>query len=218
MPGARVAVPAGAWEPLTPDLYGGGSLGFIVIEGLVTRDLWIGERSMTQIFGPGDPVMPWPAVAGSVPPVAMWNVSEHPTLALLDDQFTAASRRWPSLGSALHRLLVEHGDRAALQAAIAQLPRVDQRLLAMLWHLADRFGRVSADGVVLPLDLTHETLGRLVGGQRPTITLALGELAKAGTVARRADRTWLLAPLSADDLATGPASLARWGAPHARML
>lgn len=54
----------------------------------------------------------------------------------------------------------------------------------MLWHLADRWGRVTPDGVIVPLKLTHEALGRLVGAQRPTVTLALGELVASGRVTR----------------------------------
>ena len=58
-----------------------------------------------------------------------------------------------------------------MQAAILALPRVESRVLAILWHLADVFGSVNADGVLVPLKLTHERLGRLVGAQRPTVTL-----------------------------------------------
>src|SRR3712207_8717441 len=51
-----------------------------------------------------------------------------------------------------------------------------------------RFGRIVPDGVVIPLQLSHQMIGQLVGAQRPTVTLALGKLAAAGDVVRRGDR------------------------------
>jgi hypothetical protein len=50
---------------------------------------------------------------------------------------------------------------------------------------------VTSAGTVLPVTLTHETLGALVGARRPTVTLALGELAGRGAVVRQG-RSWLL--------------------------
>ena len=61
----------------------------------------------------------------------------------------------------------------------------------LFWHLASRFGRVRADGVVVPLRLTHSILAELVAAQRPTVTSALSALAKRGRV-RSLDGAWLL--------------------------
>jgi CRP/FNR family cyclic AMP-dependent transcriptional regulator len=69
---------------------------------------------------------------------------------------------------------------------------VDRRLLALFWHLAERWGRVVPGGVHLPLRLTHRILGQLVGARRPTVSAALTELVSEGEVARRADGTWQL--------------------------
>ena len=89
----------------------------------------------------------------------------------------------------------------ALHLAVSHLRRVDTRLLVLLWHLADRWGRVEPDGVRVPMRLTHQTLGRLVGAQRPSVTTALKQLADAGHVARMADGTWLLRGDPPDTLA-----------------
>ena len=51
---------------------------------------------------------------------------------------------------------------------------------------------MTTDGVVLPLRLSHELLGALIGAQRPTVTLALRGLTDRGYIRRRPDRTWLL--------------------------
>jgi hypothetical protein len=75
---------------------------------------------------------------------------------------------------------------------IAQLASVDERIHVALWHMADRFGRVGIDGVVMPLRLTHEILGRIVGARRPSVTAALGRLNERGLVEPRSAGGWLL--------------------------
>jgi DNA-binding transcriptional ArsR family regulator len=59
---------------------------------------------------------------------------------------------------------------------------------------------VTASGVVLPLRLTHDSLARLVGAQRPTVSTALKSLQDAGEVTRRRDGAWVLLPESQERL------------------
>ena len=88
--------------------------------------------------------------------------------------------------------LSERAQRLAVTQAISQLNRVDRRLLALFWHLAERWGRVARDGIVVPLVLSHRLIGELVGARRPTVSTALAELARDGQLSRRDDGTWLL--------------------------
>jgi CRP-like cAMP-binding protein len=78
-----------------------------------------------------------------------------------------------------------------LALAIVQQPRVDQRLHWLFWHLADRWGRTSPEGVRVELPLTHSLLGELVAARRPSVTTALSKLAAEGKVEREG-RSWLL--------------------------
>jgi CRP-like cAMP-binding protein len=79
-----------------------------------------------------------------------------------------------------------------LTAAVTHLPRASARLLILFWLLAERWGRVGPDGVIVNLRLTHEVLAMLIGAHRPTVTIALQRLSRAGHLTReRADR-WLL--------------------------
>lgn len=68
------------------------------------------------------------------------------------------------------------------------------------------------DGVYVDLDVSHRTLGAMVGAQRPTVTLALQELAAERRL-RRVDGGWLLAHDAADGLVhaevLAPAAFAR---------
>ena len=76
--------------------------------------------------------------------------------------------------------------------AIAHLTRVDDRLLALLWLLAERWGRVVPGGVLVNLRLPHRTLAGMVGARRPSVTTALGQLMTRGDIERRPDGSWLL--------------------------
>jgi Crp-like helix-turn-helix domain len=100
----------------------------------------------------------------------------------------------------LHVRVAEQFDRLEAQLVICQLPRVDQRLLAMMWLLAESWGQVTAAGTSVPLSLTHDVLGGLIGARRSTVTLALGELADRGALIRQGGG-WLLLerPLSSAD-------------------
>jgi CRP-like cAMP-binding protein len=125
------------------------------------------------------------------------------TVVALGAHFRCAARRWPSLAENLVARALAQADRLAEHAAILQLTRVDLRLLAVLWHLAERFGRVTPGGVVVPLELTHAQLGRLVGAQRSTVSLAVARLDEEGLV-RRGDSGWVLVPESRRSLDPAP--------------
>jgi CRP/FNR family transcriptional regulator, cyclic AMP receptor protein len=87
---------------------------------------------------------------------------------------------------------MRHGSRLDSHLAILENPSVELRTLLFLWHLADRWGRVGADGVQVPVGVTHETLGRLVRAQRPSVTRALNRLTARGALSRAPDGTWVL--------------------------
>jgi CRP/FNR family transcriptional regulator, cyclic AMP receptor protein len=181
-------------------LRGEGAFGLLIVEGAVVRVLDLGGRVCDGVLGPGD-VIGAGGTDAQFP--ATWKVLRAAAVVVLDARFTTAAQRWPSLAVNLHRRLLEQDHRTAVNAAIAQLPRVERRVVALLWQLAERFGRVTPFGVEIELSLTHEALGRLVGAQRPTVSLALADLAREGAVTRTVRRTWLLANDSRDLL--GPA-------------
>jgi CRP/FNR family cyclic AMP-dependent transcriptional regulator len=80
----------------------------------------------------------------------------------------------------------------AVALAIAHHQRVEDRLVLTLWHLAERWGRVGPEGVIVPLPLSHQRLADLVGAHRPSVTTAMGALARSGVVSRRDDGVWVL--------------------------
>jgi CRP/FNR family transcriptional regulator, cyclic AMP receptor protein len=148
----------------------------------------------TELLGPGDVVRPWRLHEGDalLQHSVRWNVLTRSRVALLDRRFAAQLARYPEVNAAVIDRINERALRLAVTQAISQLNRVDRRLLALFWHLAERWGRMTPEGVAIPMTLSHRMLGQLVGARRPTVSTALSELAKLGELVRRDDGTWLL--------------------------
>lgn len=189
----RVELDAGAWRPPESSAWAAPVTGLLVLEGLLARDVSLGGRVCTLLLGPGDIFSPWPDPDELLACKASWTAVERSAVAVLDGHYAVGARRWPTVAVAVQRRLCAQANRLATHVAISQLPGVEQRILAAFWQLAERFGRVSGDGVAVPLLLTHQAIGQIAGAQRPTVTLALGNLAASGSLTRCADRTWLLA-------------------------
>ena len=176
--------------------------GLLLIEGVILRDLTLAGCPSAELIGPADVLEP--SGLGQrdtlVPVEVMLTVIEPAVIAILDRPFRLLAGRWPPVLIALLERVEQRAARLAKQAAICHLGCVRARLLAILWHLADRWGRVGPEYVILPLQLLHRTLGRLVGAERPTVSLALKALADDGLVERRRDGAWLLRGDPIDEL------------------
>jgi CRP/FNR family cyclic AMP-dependent transcriptional regulator len=190
----------------------GRAIALLVADGLLIRDVVLARRVATQLLGPGDLLDAGEAPGELLPAGQRLTAAEGTRVAVIDDRFLAATRRWPWMAARLLERTGRQVERGAIQQAISQLGRVELRLLALMWHLAERFGRMTPNGVVVSLDLTHEALGRLAGAARPTVTLALKDLAAEGQLVRRDDGSWLLARNSCDllgevEIPSAPASV-----------
>src|SRR5690349_17081692 len=161
------------------------SFGAFVVDGMLAAHMRVGEQAGMRILGPGDVVSAAVAEPSMLLVDAGWRAAVPTRIALLGKDVLIGAHRWPRLIAGLHARTAEQIERVAVQLAICQLPRVEDRLLALFWLLAESWGRVTPAGTALPLALTHETLGALVGARRPTVTLALGELSERGAVLRQ---------------------------------
>lgn len=168
--------------------------GLLLLDGLLARTVRIGDASSLQLLGPGDLVEVAGDPLGSqlVPMEMTWRVLEQIDAAAIDDDLLHDTLRWPALAAALFERASSQAARAAARCAISQLPRVEERIETLLLFLAERLGRIASDGVVLPLRLTHEAIGQMIGAKRPTVSLALKALERGGAVQRRDDGSWLL--------------------------
>jgi CRP-like cAMP-binding protein len=188
-------VPRGVWEPDSqngPDSNGG--IGLLIVDGVVVRRLSLGHRSCAELLGPGDLLRPSQDGFGELlaPFSVAFRVVETLTVAHLDVRFVARAARFPEMTGELISRALDRSRLLARMLAVAQLPRVDTRLLIAMWHLSERWGTVSTDGRQLPSFLSHELLGWIVGARRPSVTTALGTLSQRGLVLRQDDGSWLL--------------------------
>lgn len=186
------SVGRGSWAPPADALGAAGGLGLLVTEGVLVRAAGVGARRSAELIGPGDLLRPWIATALSWSPAVEWRVLAPLNMAILDARAATRIARFPEVFTTLAGRGVERSQRLATLAAISRFVRVEDRLLHLLWGLAERWGHVTPGGVVVELNLTHELLGLLVGARRPTITTSLGQLVKAGHVEHLRTGGWLL--------------------------
>jgi CRP/FNR family cyclic AMP-dependent transcriptional regulator len=187
-------LPVGPWDVSRLAGATADHVGLLILDGILSRELVVADHVSAELLGPGDLVRPWQPSSrtGLLPVDAVWTVMSPLSVAVLDRRFAAEMTRYPEITATLFDRLSERSLRLATTQAISQLTRVDRRLKALFWHLAERWGRVSGDGVVVPLALTHRILGQLVGARRPTVSTALSELAERDELTRRPDGSWLL--------------------------
>ena len=184
----------GQWQPHPSLQPQPGHMGVLVVEGLMTRDVVLGNTVATELVGRGDILRPadYDGAAAPVPFDVQWRVLQPTRIALLDRDFAAVICHWPEAVEVIVQSGVRRAQTLGLHLAVCHLRRVDARLLVLMWHMADRWGKVTPEGVSVPLKLTHQLLGRLVGAQRPSVTTALKKLMDEGRVSRAGDGTWLL--------------------------
>ncbi|MGH2894015.1 MAG: helix-turn-helix domain-containing protein, partial [Solirubrobacteraceae bacterium] len=172
---------------------GPGGIGLLVLDGLLLRRVGVDDRFGAELLGEGDLLRPWQGEqpAGTLSRTTGWRVLEATRLAVLDEAAARLMATYPQLIGALVGRALERSRSLAVNMAIIHQARVNVRLLMLLWHLADRWGRVRSEGVVLPLHLTHSVLADLVAARRPTVTSSLTELARQELVEPQT-RGWLL--------------------------
>jgi CRP/FNR family transcriptional regulator, cyclic AMP receptor protein len=169
-------------------------IGLLVMDGVLAREILVSDTVSTELLGPGDVLRPWRLRDGSalLRHTVRWSVLTRSRIALLDRRLGAQLARYPEVNAAIIDRVAERALRLAVTQAISQLNRVDRRLLALFWHLAERWGRMTSDGVAIPMTLSHRMLGQLVGARRPTVSTALRQLTSERELIRRDDGTWLL--------------------------
>lgn len=185
-------LPPGPWSPRRPSP---PPIGLLVLHGVLVREASVGEHPSAELLGPGDLVRPWEDPAEDdvlLLPLVTWSALTPARLAILDRALAERAPHWPQLATRLVERSTRRAERLAVLQALGSLTRVEDRLLAVLWTLAERWGRVAPDGVVVDLQVPHRTLAGMIGARRPSVTTALGQLMARGLVQRRAGGGWLL--------------------------
>ena len=183
----EVIVDTGYWRPEEAEGEAArDGIGLLIIDGLVVRRVGTEGRYGAELLGPGDLLRPWEhdGEDATVPFDTSFRVIERLRIAVLDTRATARMAPYPELVSALVGRAMRRARDFSINMAIAHYPRIDRRLLLLLWHLADRWGRVTPDGIRIPLRLTHTLLADLIASRRPSVTTALTELEHQGLLSR----------------------------------
>jgi len=184
---------AGHWTPSTNGRHR-DDFALLVVDGILSRTLTLAGRTVVELLGDEDLLRPWddPVEPTSVPAEVTWTVLRPTRLAVIDERFAARIGPWPAITASLLNRTVGRSRWLVRHVAILDQPRLDVRLVLLFWELADRWGTVAPDGVAVPLPLTHQTLGRIIRAQRPSVTAALKGLREHGFLRREPDGTWVI--------------------------
>jgi CRP/FNR family cyclic AMP-dependent transcriptional regulator len=183
----------GAWFDLARD-----GPGLLILDGLVAFETRTGDRVAAELVGAGDLLQAASLLTDDLlERTCEWHVLRPTRLALLDGDFVERVRPFPEVIRALLRRACRRTAGLDVLRAITSQPRLEVRLVLLLWHLAARWGRVEPAAVRLSLPLTHRLLGQLVAAERPSISHALKRLAQAGLISGTADDLHLHGTLQA---------------------
>ncbi len=179
----------GRWTPSR--VPGPEPLGMLLMDGLIARQVEVANARCVELLGSGDLIRPWQEDAASFVSTR-WVVLTQARLAVMSADFTERVCRYPRLVEALLGRATRRSRSLAVHSAIDNVVGLQDSLLLLFWHLAERWGKVTAEGVVMPLNLTHQMLADLVGARRPSVSAALRELVEDGKLTRVDRRGWLL--------------------------
>jgi hypothetical protein len=174
---------------------GDADLGVLVLTGLLARNVQLAGRTFTELLGVEDLLRPWDDLTDpkSLRPDVAWTVIEPTRLAVLDHRFADRVAPWlPALTPVLIERTVRRARWLTLRMAINETRRIDERLLLLLWHLADRWGYVQQDGICIPVRLTHGMFAQMVSAHRSSATTALNQLLHKGVISRGPDGFFIL--------------------------
>jgi CRP/FNR family cyclic AMP-dependent transcriptional regulator len=162
--------------------------GLVVLEGYVARSISVETLDWTELVGPGDVLRPW-TLSEHQPSLLRiaqsWEALTWARLAILDDHYARRTAEWPELTATLIDRVVHRAHILGANMTMCRLITTDARLLHYFWNLADRWGKVRRDGILVELPrTTHSFLGRLVGAHRQSVTTALAKLRDNGLMER----------------------------------
>src|SRR3954452_23801104 len=189
---AAAARRVGSWDAAKDASLAHDGFGLLMLDGVLVRRVGVEGRFGAELLATGDLLRPWQhdGEAGVLPFEMAWRIVAPLRFAVLDRAWAARMAPFPAVASELVGRALERSRRLATLMAIAQQPRLDQRVWLLFWELADRHGRVHPDGVHIQLRLTHEVISHLVAARRASVSTALSALAARG-ILRREGAVWV---------------------------
>ena len=179
----------GEWSP--PEDEPDGHLGYLVLGGLLIREVTVGKSRSVELLNVGDMLRPWQEDPSSYS-TSRWAALEEVKLAVLGPPVAESLAHYPQMTGLLVERTMCRARNLAVHWAIANTVGLETRILMLFRHLAERWGKVTPDGVAVPLTITHQMVADLVGARRPSATTAIVRLAERGQLRRTPEGGWLL--------------------------
>ena len=121
-------------------------------------------------------------------PVTAWCMEETLTCGFTKERFERLVLDHPRIGLQVMKNLSKRISSLTSRIESMSLTHLGARLYQVLRNMALEHGVKSQDGLVIEFPLTHEDLAFLVGAHRVSVTRALKELKKAGSVIQQKRR------------------------------
>ena len=109
-----------------------GLIGFLVVEGLLMREIVLAGSVAAELIGAGDLIHPGDVRASDLSPLngrLCWTVLQTAELAVLDGIFTSRAAEWPQIFGRIALRAVWRSHGLALNLAISHQGRIEDRLL-----------------------------------------------------------------------------------------
>lgn len=171
-----------------------GWMGLLVLGGMITVEIDCGRARTCWLVGEGDLLRPWELQRNSVTQGALWRVLNRSRVALLDTAFAEGAAATPEMVSAITSRATRTTYWLLAQSLTASLHPLEERLLLLFALLAERWGKVTPQGVRVELPLTHDQLARMCGARRQSVCSAMGRLRQGGLLEPSSHQGWLLRP------------------------
>ena len=181
---------------------------FAVCDGSVklTTASSSGRVLLLRVAHPGEMLGLAEAVAGPALYECSGTAAKPSILAVISrEMFLRFISSYPEAGVALTVALSEQYKLAQRETKFLAFGETSTiRLARRLLDWAAELGEAGANGVHVPLPMTHTELAQAIGSTRETVTRVLGNLTHDGLIERRADGVVILHPGELARLATQP--------------
>lgn len=167
-------------------------LAYMVTAGMLLRRVTIEGGNSVELVGKGDLLLPWRGEGASFAR-SEWVVIDRARLAVLDLRPGSPLTRSTDLASTVVQRAIDRARWLSLQSAIMSIVGIEERLRALLWALAERWGEPVPGGAEIEVNVPQSVLAEMVGARRPTVSLALGALTERGDLLASEPGRWVLA-------------------------
>ena len=182
----------GRWDAVSDAELVRDGAGFLILDGALIRCVTAAHRTSGELLGPGDVLRPCHDMFEEDERFSTYyRAISDVRMAILDGRLVRGAALVPELIPALVTCTGRRSGALSRQLVIVQSQSVETRILVTLNYLAERWGVMTRDGIVLPQFLSHGTLALLLGARRPSVTSAMVRLSARGDVERRPDGRWL---------------------------